>query len=110
MEFYSKSTNSNDYETFLLHHTWLSEVCKDGCQMEEDVASAKYIIELVLIPVVGSIGILGNSVSIFVLCKSSQKTTFQHVSDEIYVVQSVIFCNNIFRVSSLLLSSMFSFY
>ena len=81
MEFSLQSTNSNDYETFLLHHTWLNEVCKDGCEMEEDVAWAKFIIELVLIPTVGSIGILGNSVSIFVLCKSSQKTTFQHVRD-----------------------------
>ena len=84
MDFYLKSSNSSDYETFLLHQNWLNEVCKDGCEMEAEVALTRDVIELVLIPLVGSIGILGNSISIFILCKSPQKTTFQHVSYETF--------------------------
>ena len=79
MDYFPADTNSSDYETYLQH--WQNDVCKDGCHVDEDVAWTKYIIEMILIPVVGSIGILGNSVSIIVLCRSSQKTTFQHVSE-----------------------------
>ena len=80
MEPYSNITNSSDYESFLVHHKLLNEVCKNGCEIDGDVALARNVLEFILIPAVGSIGIIGNMISIIVLCNSAKKTTFQHVS------------------------------
>ena len=80
MEFYQELTNMSDY--YLSYDTFQSEEClDDGCEDEdEDVAMATYILELVLMPVFGAVGVLGNFLSITVLCKSVQKeTTFHHV-------------------------------
>ena len=80
MEFYQELTNMSDY--YLSYDTFQSEEClDDGCEDEdEDVAMATYILELVLMPVFGAVGVLGNILSITVLCKSVQKeTTFHHV-------------------------------
>ena len=80
MKLYSGLANNSDYESFLLYQDFLQEICKDGCEIDEDVALTRNVLELILIPIIGSIGVLGNILNIIVLCKSNRKTTFQHVS------------------------------
>ena len=83
MEVYPQLTNMSDYEPFLTYDNFYSEACPDdGCEVDdEDVATATYVLELVLMPLVGAVGVLGNILSIIVLYKSDQKeTTFHHVN------------------------------
>ena len=80
MEVHSQLTNTSDY--FLTYDNFINEEClDDGCEVEdEDVAMATYVLELVLMPVFGAVGVLGNILSIIVLCKSVDKeATFHHV-------------------------------
>ena len=80
---------------FLTNDTFQSEECfDDGCEVEdEDVAMATYILELVLMPVFGAVGVLGNILSITVLCKSVQKeTTFHHVDMHITCNSNLTTC------------------
>ena len=82
VEVYPQLTNMSDYEPFLTYDPFYSEACPDdGCEVEdEDVAMATYVLELVLMPVFGAVGVLGNILSIIVLCKSVDKeATFHHV-------------------------------
>ena len=73
----------NDHADFLTYgnNSYTESCLDDGCEaVDEDVAMATYVLELVLMPIVGAVGVLGNLLSIIVLCKSDQKeTTFQHV-------------------------------
>ena len=80
-------TNTSDYEHFMIYDNSYSDTCPDGCEVDdEDVVMATYVLELVLMPLVGAVGVLGNLLSIIVLYKSDQKTTFQHVNKNIYQI------------------------
>ena len=83
MEVDQQLTNISDYEHFMIYDHSYSEICPDGCEVDdEDVVMATYVLELVLMPLVGAVGVLGNLLSIIVLYKSDQKTTFQHVNNK----------------------------
>ena len=74
--------NLSDYEHFMIYDHSYIDTCPDGCEVDdEDVVMATYVLELVLMPLVGAVGVLGNLLSIIVLYKSDQKTTFQHVDN-----------------------------
>ena len=81
MDFYHQFTNISN-ETFLMDNITLSEACQYQCQVDEEVAWVRFVMELIMIPVVGSLGLLGNLVSIIVLCKSDQKTTFHQARQQ----------------------------
>ena len=51
-----------------------------GCESDLEVSWIQYILELVLIPSIGIMGVVGNLGSILVLAISDDKTTFKHVS------------------------------
>ena len=81
MDYYLQFTNTSANKTYLIDEKLLSEACISECQVEEEVVWVRFVMELILIPIIGSLGVLGNLVSIFVLCKSDQKTTFHQVRE-----------------------------
>ena len=75
--------NMSDYhQTLLLYHNFLQNITclgQGGCEADSQVGWVQYILDLVLIPSVGAIGVVGNLVSILVLSLTDDKTTFKHV-------------------------------
>ena len=72
-------SNEYDNQTFE-HHLLQNEDCSNSCEMDNpEVGWMRYVLESILTPSVGVIGILGNLVSIMVFALSYDKTTFKHV-------------------------------
>ena len=79
--------NLSDYisthETLWLYQNLMqNSLCsgQGGCESDFEVSWTRYILELVLMPSVGAVGVLGNLISILVLVLTDDKTTFKHVS------------------------------
>ena len=79
--------NISDYmgshETIWLYQSLMqNSLCsgQGGCESDFEVSWTRYILELVLMPSVGAVGVVGNLVSILVLVLTDDKTTFKHVS------------------------------
>ena len=82
MEDFKVSVNICDYQTLLLFHQNLqqNEECLHGCESDDaDVTWTRYVLDSVLIPCVGVVGIVGNLMSILVFALFYEKTTFKHV-------------------------------
>ena len=70
------------YQNFLQNMTCTGQ---GGCEADSQVGWVQYILDLVLIPSVGAIGVVGNLVSILVLGLTDDKTTFKHVISKTYI-------------------------
>jgi len=77
--------NLSDYisthETLWLYQNLMqNSLCsgQGGCESDFEVSWTRYILELVLMPSVGAVGVLGNLISILVLALTDDKTTFKH--------------------------------
>ena len=57
----------------------LTELCYDGCEANFWGDWVNYILEMVTVPVLGCVGIIGNVFSIIILVKAEGKTTFHQV-------------------------------
>ena len=82
MDDFKVSVNICDYQTLLLFHQNLQqdEECLQGCETDDtEVTWTRYVLDSVLIPIVGVGGIVGNLISILVFALFYEKTTFKHV-------------------------------
>ena len=75
--------NISDYQqTLLFYQNFMQNITcagQGGCEADAKVGWVQYMLELVLMPSVGIIGVVGNLVSILVLGLTDDKTTFNHV-------------------------------
>ena len=72
-------SNYNDNQAFQ-QHLVQNEDCNNSCDMDSpELGWMRYVLESILTPSVGVIGILGNLVSIMIFAFSYNKTTFKHV-------------------------------
>ena len=72
----------------------VTELCQDGCEKNYWEDWVRYILEVVTIPMLGFVGLLGNIFSIIILTKTERKTTFHQVKDY-YSNQSFIFISRV---------------
>ena len=70
-----------------------------GCESDLEVSWIQHFLELVLIPSIGIMGVVGNLGSILVLAITDDKTTFKHVSCLHTVCFSILKVSNIFAFS-----------
>ena len=63
----------------------LTELCFNGCEANFWSDWVNYILEMVMVPLIGCVGILGNVFSIIIIVKAEGKTTFHQV--DISVIQ-----------------------
>ena len=61
-----------------------------GCESDLEASWIQYFLELVLLPSIGTMGVVGNLGSILVLAITDDKTTFKHVSCLYTVCYSIL--------------------
>ena len=72
----------NAHKTFELYQSLMqNSLCsgQGGCESDFEVSWTRYVLELILMPSVGAVGVVGNLISILVFALSDDKTTFKHV-------------------------------
>ena len=87
--------NISDLQTIWFQMPMPNPQCigQGGCESDFEVGWTRYILELVLMPSVGIVGVVGNLGSILVLTITNDKTTFKEL---LMSIDSVLFNFNPF--------------
>ena len=88
MEEFYEPRNISEYQTLWLYQNFVRNInCsgQGGCETDAEVGWIQYVLELVMMPSVGVIGVVGNLISILVLGLTDDKSTFKHVIYLIYL-------------------------